>query len=333
MSTSSQLGLFKIRAMDQWLLQQLLDTPQSDGLSRARYKLLRGIRRLRLTLSDPLVAFSLGPLRLSLPLSHEMPFYRRLFPEYSLNLGRVSSYVHLKYPELVMIDVGANVGDSVAMVRSVCQRPILCIEGQPSFFRLLKVNTCGLSDIELENAFLGAPGDSVCSILTERGNATIRLGKRPGIANISTLGEVLSRHPRFASAKLLKLDAEGFDCKILAAETAFIRRCKPVLFFEYYPEACVAAGQEPFAVFPLLASIGYSSLLIYQNFGRYFMSVNLEQTCLLKELHCFLAERRGYCDVVAFHTEDSDVAERVRAFEYAELDRRLTEGKGAPSVA
>lgn len=333
MPASTQFGFPKIHALDQWLLQKLLDTRQSDVLSRARYKFLRGIRRLRLALSDPLVTFSVGALPLCLPLSHEMPFYRKLFPEYSLNLGRVSSYVHRKYPDLFMIDVGANVGDSVAIVRSFCHPPILCIEGEPFFFQLLSGNTRGLPEIELEDTFIGAPGDSVGAVLTERGNATVRLGSHPGIANICTLGAALSRHPRFACAKLLKLDAEGFDCKILAAETAFIRRSKPVLFFEYYPQACLAAGQEPLAVFPLLASLGYSPLLIYQNFGRYFMSLGLEQACTLTELHCFLADRRGYCDVVAFHREDSDIAEDLRAFEHAELQRRITEGKGSPGAA
>jgi FkbM family methyltransferase len=327
MCAVQQGSLPEPHAIDQWLLRKLLSTPLSSSISRGKYKLLRGLRKLRLSFSDPLVTFSFGALNLHLPLSHELPFYEKLFPEYSVNLGRVSSYVRQKYTNLTMIDVGANVGDSAAMVRSFCHHPILCIEGEPSFFWLLTENTRGLTEIELEQTFLGRSGDSIGSIRIERGNATIRLGGQSGIAGICTLSEAISRHPRFAASKLLKLDAEGFDCKILVAETELLRRNKPVLFFEYYPQACLLAGQEPFAVFPLLASLGYSQLLIYQNFGRYFMSLHLEQLCSLKELHYFLMELQGYCDVVAFHREDTDIAEVLRAFEHAERERKPQTGK------
>jgi hypothetical protein len=37
-----------------------------------------------------------------------------------------------KYPNLTMIDVGANVGDSIAIVR--VDVPILCVEGEDHFF-------------------------------------------------------------------------------------------------------------------------------------------------------------------------------------------------------
>ena len=146
-----------------------------------------------------------------------------------------------------------------------------------------------------------------------------------------TLREVLARHPRFAGAKLLKLDAEGFDCRIIAAEHDWLRRVKPVLFFEYYPQACQAAGHEPFPVFSLLSRIGYSTLLIYQNIGLFFMALRLDQSCSIEDLHSFLFDLQGFCDVVAFHKEDEEIAGRVRVNEHVERTRGVIGGERGAS--
>ena len=45
------------------------------------------------------------------------------------------------------IDIGANVGDSVVIVRDVSDAPILCIDADPRFHRYLKINTANLSDV------------------------------------------------------------------------------------------------------------------------------------------------------------------------------------------
>jgi FkbM family methyltransferase len=302
---------------DQWLLNAALDTPLAGLGNRARYRLLRGIRHLRLSLSDPPVNFSLGPHRLRVPLSHELPFYKRRLPDYALNLGEISLHARRKYPSMTMIDIGANVGDSVAVVRNFSDHPVFCLEGEPRFFKLLQENTVHLPAVEIEQTFIGAAGDHVSSVSASRGNAQVRLGSAPSRANICTLSEVLSRHPRFASAKLLKIDAEGFDCRIIGAEAEFLRRARPILFFEYDPKSCELVGQEAFPVFAQLSSLGYSTVVIYQNVGKYLMSLNLDQFDALEDLHHFIYDLGGYCDVVAFHQEDVELAIRLRASEYA----------------
>jgi FkbM family methyltransferase len=314
--------------LDQWLLDASLNIPVDGVGNRARYRLLRGVRRLRLLISDPAVHFSLGAYNLRLPLSHELPFYRRKFSDYAINLGKVSFYARQKYPDLTMIDVGANVGDSVAVAHSYGDHPVLCLEGEPWFFQLLKENTRNLSTVEIENTFIGGPGDHVDSIDARGGNAQVLLGSTPGRARICTLTEALAGHPRFARAKLLKIDAEGFDCRIIAAETKLLKRNKPILFFEYYPKCSELVGQKAFPVFATLSSLGYSMVLIYQNLGRYFMSLTLDQFDVLRDLHQFISDLDGYFDVVAFHREDLEIAINLRAAEYASraVNDRLSNG-------
>jgi FkbM family methyltransferase len=313
-------------AFDQWLVHALSNGPVDHLAGRVRYWLFRVIRNMRLAFSDPIVSAPMCGRRLQLPLSHELPIYRMLFPGYAANLGRLSAEVNRKYPNLTMVDVGANVGDSAAIVRTFAAHPILCVEGEPRFFQLLGENTRRMPDVELEHTFLGAAGDHIRSIKVQRGNAQILLGPAPGANPICTLSEVLARHPRFASPKLLKLDAEGFDCKILASEIQFLKQNKPVLFFEYYPHSSEMAGQDALQLFPLLSQIGYAVLLIYRNIGKYFMTLNLDNASSLEDLHFFLVDLGGFCDVTAFHEEDKDIAARVRALERA----KRTNGNASP---
>ncbi|HTG30467.1 MAG TPA: FkbM family methyltransferase [Methylomirabilota bacterium] len=252
-----------------------------------------------------------------LPLSHELPFYRRKFPHYASNLGKVSFHARRKYPDLTMIDIGANIGDSVAIAHSYSDHPVLCLEGEPRFFQLLKENTGNLPAVEIEQTFIGAPGDHVGSIDVRSGNAQVLLGPTPGQSTICTLTEALARHPRFASAKLLKIDAEGFDCRIIASETKLLKANKPIVFFEYYPKCSELVGQKAFRVFSTLSSLGYSMILIYQNVGSYLMSLTLDQVDALEDLHHFISNQGGFCDVVAFHTEDLEIAINLRAAESA----------------
>src|SRR5271166_5414436 len=130
----------QVKNWDQWLLDTLVATGKDGVASRARYRVLCTIRQARLRFSDPLVRYRLGEMTLLLPLSHELPLYRRDLPQYSMNLGRIVAAVQAKYGNLTMIDVGANVGDSVAVVRAHADAVILCVEGEDQFFELLEVN-------------------------------------------------------------------------------------------------------------------------------------------------------------------------------------------------
>jgi FkbM family methyltransferase len=286
------------------------------------------MRRVRLFVSDPAVDLLLGTFNLRLPLSHELPFYRRKFPHYASNLGKVSFHARRKYSDLTMIDIGANIGDSVAIAHSYSDHPVLCLEGEPRFFQLLKENTRNLPAVEIEQTFIGAPGDHVGSIDVRSGNAQVLLGPTPGQSTICTLTEALARHPRFASAKLLKIDAEGFDCRIIAAEIKLLKANKPIVFFEYYPKCSELVGQKAFPVFTTLSSLGYSMVLIYRNVGSYLMSLTLDQLDALQDLHHFISNQGGFCDVVAFHTEDLEIAINLRAAESASRALKKHPGNG-----
>ena len=56
-----------------------------------------------------------------------------------------------------VVDVGANVGDTAAAIRAESGVPILCVEGDPTFFALLERNARTIGGVELEHAFVEGP--------------------------------------------------------------------------------------------------------------------------------------------------------------------------------
>jgi len=304
-----------MQGFDQWLLDALTRTPVDGIRSRTRFRALSAIRALRLKASDPLVQFSLDSFALRLPLSHDLPLYKRKFPQYARNLGRISVATSRKYAGLTILDVGANVGDSAAILRSSVNSPILCVEGDDRFFSCLRENVRGLGDIEVDQAFVGKKGDRVGIAYRGRGNVRASLDANAAPVEVRALSEILARHPRFSAAKLLKLDIEGFDCRVIACESDFLARSKPVLFFEYDPHLSEMTGQDALPTFSELAKIGYSAVLIYQNVGDYLISLSLSQTQALEDVHHYFRRLRGYCDVAAFHRDDLDLFGAVRALE------------------
>lgn len=237
-------------------LNGILDGSPSTLLGRARLKAAIETRAFLLRRGDPLVRYELGGVELELPLSHELPFYRKDHPLYAANVGAIAAEAGGP-----VVDIGANVGDTAAIVRAVTGVPILCIEGDDRFFPILARNAARLDPpVELEHAYVRAPAGAT----VERGRGTARLVAGEGEAvRTKTLGRILEDHPRFAAPALVKIDTDGLDVPIILAELELLARLKPVLLFEYDPHL----GADP-VVFERLRKIGYRRARVYENTGE-----------------------------------------------------------------
>ncbi len=245
----------------------LAASPETLG-GRARLKALIALRRALVRTWDPLLTWRIGDADLLLPLSHELPFYRHDHPLYDRPIGVVAAEVGGP-----VVDVGANVGDTAAEIRSRTGVPILCIEGDDRFFALLAENAPRLGGVELEHAFVDAPRNA----RVERGAGTVRL-VRPSNSLLQgrealrskPLARILEEHPAFREPALLKLDTDGMDVPIVLANLDLLAHARPVLFFEYDPHL----GATP-DVFERLREIGYRRLDVYENTGELAQSVDL----------------------------------------------------------
>ena len=287
-------------------------------------KLLSWLRSFLIRCGDPLISYNLQGFQIILPLSHELPFYRKIFPRYAVNVGKIAQWVKTKYPDLRVIDIGANVGDTVAVFRSLARFPILCIEGNARYFGIMEKNLEVLGgDIYYEESFIGDNLGSLLGRLKEDGGTAYfdPNAARPEALAVSRLSDILVRQPLFSAAKMLKIDTDGFDCSILISEEEMLSKIKPVIFFEYDPDAAAKYGINCFSVFEMLRNINYKSVIVYDNLGDYHMMATLDNCTLLEDIHHYYAgcQSKRYADIIAFHEEDLDLCDTIRLDEINKL--------------
>jgi FkbM family methyltransferase len=248
-------------SLAQLALDGILNGSPATLGARARLKAAITARSLRLRLGDPLVRYRVGSVELELPLSHELPFYRKDHPAYGEAIGRIAAQAVGP-----VVDVGANVGDTAAVVRSRTESPVLCVEGDPGFFAVLERNAPRLEPIELELALVEGPARGGL----ERGGGTARVVGGDESLPSRPLADVLAAHPRFERPAVVKLDTDGMDVPILLANLDLLAGLEPVLFFEYDPHL----GAEPI-VFERLREIGYRGMHVYENTGEHVETAEL----------------------------------------------------------
>ncbi len=294
-----------------------------DRMSRWDWIVLKSkflLRRLLLAVRDWPVEHRIGEIALRLPLSHKLPIDDAAAPGRSDNLARIAHVVGAHKESLLFIDIGANIGDTVAVLRKDSRFPILAIEGDEEYYAYLQRNMSAVPDVWTYQGLLSdcpqtAPGE----LLPNYGGSkqvAIRAGS-PGTLRFLTLVEVLDRFPQFKNAGMIKIDTDGFDCRIIRGAAPWLEAARPVLFFEYDPYHLIEQGDDGLSIFGTLRGIGYSGLLVFEGNGDFMYSLELHQQGLLEEMHYYLlgGRPRKYADLCAFHSSDSDVFERCRSGE------------------
>jgi FkbM family methyltransferase len=322
----------------QFVYYQVLDASHDTQLNRLKANIFTRLFYKIIKLSDPLISYKIAGFNLLLPFSHQLPFILKTYPLYSSNLARLAKYVKQKYEHLKFIDIGANIGDSIALLRKEAEFPILCIEGDEQFLSVLEKNATLFSEVYIIKAYLGECSNSIRGTTIKQGGTAHLSDNKVGnnIIEVKKLSDVLKDYPSFWQSKMIKVDTDGFDCKILRGAADFLKSAKPIIFFEYDPFFLSQQGDDGTSIFNDLSSYGYKNLLIYDNFGDLMFSTNINNSRLLEELHLYFSGRLGhrYCDICVFHTEDSDLFEiaREREIQFFENIRGIKKADNAYSL-
>ncbi|HEY1803076.1 MAG TPA: FkbM family methyltransferase [Terracidiphilus sp.] len=284
----------------------------------------RYIRSLCQRLRKPNARYAkIGRYQIRLPANGQLLDYKAAFSLYDTALGKIASVLRVKYPGLRAIDVGANVGDTAALIREFGDIPVLCIEGDPSLLPLLQENVVRLGPgLEIEHSFVGPDGAGINLGVADglgRNACLAEAVDERGAVKLRSLRTILASHPDFAGSKLLKTDTEGFDFDILRQSLEFIRRARPVVFSEYDPHFRPAEGRAGPDTIRLLVDAGYSDLIYYDNFGNFLLHIEANCQRIVDDLDAYLASNRRhgiavhYFDICALHQEDSDLVPAIRA--------------------
>jgi FkbM family methyltransferase len=232
-----------------------------------------------------------------------------------MNLGRIAARVASARTGATVVDIGGNVGDSAAIIRSACTAPVLCVEGDAQFLPYLEHNVRLLADVELEPSYVdaGQPGRS--TVIRSGGTARLVAGEEDhgeGAISVSSIDEILERHPRFTNPALVKVDTDGQDVGILQAAADLLRKVHPVLFFEFDPELTV--DRDAWEVLPLLEDLGYERALFFANTGRLLADLPKSEWSRPR-LEPLIEGDTAYLDICAAATSDLDIIHAVAAAE------------------
>jgi FkbM family methyltransferase len=292
-----------------WAVQRAAHQPQ-----RVRRHLFRAIETALRPLCgaalrhNPVVRANVWGQSLYMRANHHLPLIVTANPMWSLPL--IHAVRALEKDSVQVIDVGANIGDTVALLEShlpgVCR--YLCIEPDENFHALCEWNTLNNERVTLRQCFLGDTGSSELIVEhREPGTATTRIrsvadtrnGKgRPG----QTLDDVAATLGG-APVDLIKIDTDGFDYKVLRSAVNTLKAHRPLLFFEWDPTLWKAQGEDPLDVFGFLGQLGYLCFAFFSDPGFFQTVLSPTDSASIESLCSATLARRGvdniYFDVLA----------------------------------
>ncbi|HJV89801.1 MAG TPA: FkbM family methyltransferase [Holophagaceae bacterium] len=272
-------------------------------------KLWSSVRKRVIKLwDDPPCVMTVHGMELSLPLSHSLPIYLSKFPFYDRLPRRLSEFIHKKHGRLSCIDVGANVGDTIASFRLSEEDVFLAVEPNPKFNKLLRENWGTDKHVTIvEDICSSGHEDGRYAIQEQNGTASIvqadegaQMSKRP-------LDEIVGSHPELRDANLLKIDTDGHDFEVLEGAWQVIKANAPAVLFE-----CDAFGNADYVANCLKAlrkfhECGYNHFILYNNFGNLMGRYPLGDLGAFRNLLFLqLTSDFYYFDVLVMKDEDLD---------------------------
>jgi FkbM family methyltransferase len=263
------------------------------------------VRRLLVhRFNDPACTFTIHGRALRLPLSHELPTYLRLLPLYDRLPGRLSAYLHARYGALKGLDVGANIGDTLAAVYGDENDLFLAVEPEPKFNHYLRQNW-NLPSVKIINLACSACSGSQRYHIDEK-FGTASLHKNPAGIEIETItvDDLLGVYPQFNGLHLIKVDTDGNDFAVLAGARQTLTG-QPAVLFESdvfgnprYVEDCLDT-------LALFGSAGYRSMLVYDKFGYPTGRYDLGDLTHFRELLFYqLTKKYIYFDILLMKESD-----------------------------
>ncbi len=230
------------------------------------YRRLRGLDR---PAKGP-TTHVIGGYSIELPAGAALPHYQSKHRLYDRFLPLLAQHVD---GDGLIVDVGANVGDTAVAMLQHCRNPFLCVEPSEVFLPFLLRNIAALPAIhkdrvEIMQHLVGTGEFTGVLQHTSAGTAGLVAGSGPTTAPIP-LDTILG--DRTGQVALLKVDTDGFDHDVLRSAGRVLEQSHPILFWENqaFDETADRAFQR---MYGMLADRGYTSLHIFDNFGTPMLS-------------------------------------------------------------
>jgi FkbM family methyltransferase len=256
---------------------------------------------------------------LYLPLSHALPQYLATLPLYDSLLRRLGTYMRQKDGYICAVDVGANIGDTIAafFYNNYPQDMYLGVEPNPHFIKYLIRNWGNQEQVKILPYFCTADQKSTQKyrIVEYNGTAEILQSDSGILLDSRTLTQIIAEQPDFEKCNVIKIDTDGYDFDVISGAHNIIAKNHPAVIFECAPLDNENFVENCISILNFFANNGYSSFLGYDNIGNFLGRYSLTDLPTIKNLLFYqVTSRLFFIDMLVLNDKDTE------RFEMSEID-------------
>lgn len=283
-----------------WMKQHCLEEKYQKRIATLRK---RNIKK------NPIIRTKINGQEALCPFSHMLAFYQKQYPLYDRQLSKICRLIKETKGSISMIDVGANIGDTVLNI-GIREAYYLLIEGEKSYVSLINKNLVNYY-YSLENTFL-TDDTSQCNYSMSNANGTGHLiQSEDGRTELNTLDILLEKYQN-KKFDIIKIDTDGFDFKVIRGATDFLKYQQPLVFFEWDYNYLFEQNEDAFSIFPLFKELGYYEMIIFDNFGARLCKTKIDNTKLLSDLIDYSKQSSVcYYDILAIPEKWSYLSDKI----------------------
>ena len=208
-------------------------------------------------------------LPLRVPLSHRMPLYRAKHRRYDMIPAELAEAIRKSRGALQMIDVGANVGDTILSTAPRAGDHYLALEPHPDFFSFLVANMQGLRDVTCLQLACGDSSGMLGFDPGSGGTAAPLVGRlaRHQVP-LLPLDQIWAEQWRHAPVNFLKVDTDGFDIAVLHGAIGLLLSQQPWVFYECDVRLTENGLERHLGMREFLGDAGYRHVIAFDNVGE-----------------------------------------------------------------
>jgi FkbM family methyltransferase len=253
---------------------------------------------------------------LLIPQTHAILDILTNVPHYQHNLKKIVKLASSKYKNEAIVDIGANIGYTLALIKEQTNNTVVCVEGDPKYYSLLSKNAAQFSNVLLIDKFIGNANAHTHNFTTLKDKGTLRIVEQNTSPSQSDNIEFIHAKDIFEKAKkisLIKIDTDGFDLQIIQHAMPQLND-NPILFFEYDPVFFLPYTSDWKTFFLELNKIGYTAMIIYDHLGALITSIEDFASPVLYHLHNYISTKENlmvYYDICVFADKDNDIFQEL----------------------
>jgi len=244
--------------------------------------------------------YDIGLIKVKIPSNHNLPNFQKAHRLYDRFLPVLAKNINC---DKIIVDVGANIGDTAIALVQNCKNPMILIEPSQVFLPYLEHNikqltSDDISRISIIKEFIGTgflKGSLKHSI---GGTASVEVKNESDSNTHVSLDNIVNDTSNII---LLKVDTDGFDFDVIKSSEEILTNSEPILFFENeISEDFQFDGYNE--LYTLLQQKGYIYIYVFDNFGNLITEENNFDT--LKNINSYLYSIKKHNNTRTFYYTD-----------------------------